>query len=99
MKILKKKFLKRLKKKLKGWYSDTITYDNPEEIRGVANDMQEIEEAFDIEGYSTELNELADEKESEVEIEDEDYEPDTDWYIKKEDTISNKELDGIFKKL
>ena len=96
---IEKQVIKEAQETVEKWYEEAIDWDEPEEIRTLASDMHELEEAFNIEGYSEELDGLADEKESEAKIEDEDYEPDTNWHTKKEDTISNEELDGMFKKL
>ena len=81
------------------WHHDAINSNSFEEIREYANDMYEIERAFDIEGYSTKLHDLADDKEREEEMEYEDYETDTTWRVKREPSISDRELDDMFKKL
>ena len=98
---IEKQVIKEAQERIKIWYEEAINWNEPEEIRTLASDMHELEEAFNIEGYSEELDGLAYEyeKESESKIEDEDYESDTNWHTKKEDPISNEELDGMFKKL
>ena len=94
---IEKQVIKEAQETIEKWYEEAISWDEPEEIKTLASNMCELEEAFNIEGYSEELYELADEKESETNTED--YDPDTNWHIKKEDTISNEELDRMFKKL
>ena len=92
------------------WYRNAKTFDSPEDIREIANDMCEIEEIFDIDGYSEELYGLADEIEMDIEREEEErkreeeeypkYESVPGWYIrktqiKKEPSITNEEMDKI----
>ncbi len=96
---IEKQVIEEAQETVEKWYEEDITWDEPEVIRTLASDMRELEEAFNIEGYSEKLDRLADEKESEVQIEYEDYGPDTNRHTEKEDTISNQELDDMFKKL
>ena len=94
---IKNQVIKEAQETIKKWYEEAIGWDEPEEIRTRASNMCELEEAFNIEGYSAELEELADDKEKESEYED--YEPDTNWNIKKELSISDEDLDEMFVKL
>ena len=96
---IEKQVIKEVQDTIEEWHEEAIGWDSFEEIKTRASNMYELEKEFNIKGYSEELYELANEMKSEVKEEDEDYEPDTNWNIKKEDTISNEELDGMFKKL